>query len=269
MVQQRDGGRGRGRRRDRDEPQDDIIEKVVSVSRVAKVVKGGRRFSFTSVVVVGDGNGRVGHRHRPRQRSPRRDPQGFDHRATRNDSPCRSAMAPSRIQSPRASAPLRCCSSRPRRGTGVIAGGGVRAVLEAVGLRNVLTKSLGSNNVVNVVQATRRALMELRDPVQVRRERLRLAGRLPDEPIDEPAIEPAEAVEAGAELAAARDERVTSHDRAQDHLHEIGHRIPIRPGPHYPSLGLRKLGQSTVKDDTPDVRGMLKKVSPPRHRDRN
>ena len=80
-------------------------------------------------------------------------------------------------------------------GTGVIAGGGVRAVLEAVGLRNVLTKSLGSNNVVNVVQATRRALLDLRDPIEARRERLRLAGRLPAEPVPEPAAEP---VAAGA-----------------------------------------------------------------------
>lgn len=198
MVQQRDGGRGRGRRRDRDEPQDDIIEKVVSVSRVAKVVKGGRRFSFTSVVVVGDGNGRVGIGIGRANEVPDAIRKGST--IARRDMitvPIRNGTIPHPITAQFCASKVLLKPAAP--GTGVIAGGGVRAVLEAVGLRNVLSKSLGSNNVVNVVQATRRALTELRDPVQVRRERLRLAGRLPDEPVPEP-TEPAQAE---AELAAA------------------------------------------------------------------
>jgi len=198
MVQQRDGGRGRGRRRDRDEPQDDIIEKVVSVSRVAKVVKGGRRFSFTSVVVVGDGNGRVGIGIGRANEVPDAIRKGST--IARRDMitvPIRNGTIPHPITAQFCASKVLLKPAAP--GTGVIAGGGVRAVLEAVGLRNVLSKSLGSNNVVNVVQATRRALTELRDPVQVRRERLRLAGRLPDEP----APEPSEPAEVEAELAAA------------------------------------------------------------------
>lgn len=198
MVQQRDGGRGRGRRRDRDEPQDDIIEKVVSVSRVAKVVKGGRRFSFTSVVVVGDGNGRVGIGIGRANEVPDAIRKGST--IARRDMitvPIRNGTIPHPITAQFCASKVLLKPAAP--GTGVIAGGGVRAVLEAVGLRNVLSKSLGSNNVVNVVQATRRALTELRDPVQVRRERLRLAGLLPDEP----APEPTEPTQAEAELAAA------------------------------------------------------------------
>lgn len=197
MVQQREGGRGRGRRREREEPQDDIIEKVVSVSRVAKVVKGGRRFSFTSVVVVGDGNGQVGIGIGRANEVPDAIRKGSTiARREMVSVPIRNGTIPHPITA-------RFCASQvllkpAAPGTGVIAGGGVRAVLEAVGLRNVLSKSLGSNNVVNVVQATQRALEQLRDPVQVRRERLRLAGRVPAEP-----QAPVEAQAAEAEVAAA------------------------------------------------------------------
>lgn len=194
MADQRGGGRGRGRG---DGPQDDYIEKVVSVNRVAKVVKGGRRFSFSAVVVVGDGDGRVGIGIGRANEVPDAIRKGA---TTARREMIRAPLKGGTIPHP---VTARFCASevllKPAApGTGVIAGGGVRAVLEAVGVRNVLTKSLGSNNVVNVVQATRDALLELRDPIEARQERLRLSGRLPAEP--EPEAVPAEAAaeEAGA-----------------------------------------------------------------------
>ena len=179
-MQQRENRGGRFRR-DRELIQDDYVEKVVNVNRVAKVVKGGRRLSFTAVVVVGDGDGRVGVGIGRANEVPDAIRKGATiARREMISVPIRNGTIPHPITA-------RFCASKvllkpAAPGTGVIAGGGARAVLEAVGLRNVLSKSLGSNNVVNVVQATIHGLTQLRDPVEARRERLRLAGRIPDEP---------------------------------------------------------------------------------------
>ena len=194
MTTQQREPRGRFRR---DAPQDDFVEKVVAVNRVAKVVKGGRRFSFTAVVVVGDGDGRVGIGIGRANEVPDAIRKGATiARREMVSVPIHNGTIPHPITA-------RFCASRvllkpAAPGTGVIAGGGARAVLEAVGLRNVLSKSLGSNNVVNVVQATIHGLTELRDPIQARRERLRLAGRIPAD-AEAPNTEPPEPAAAGAE----------------------------------------------------------------------
>lgn len=194
MVQHRGGGGGgrdRGDRRRRDDrPGDDVVEKVVSINRVAKVVRGGRRFSFTAVIVAGDQKGKVGVGIGRANEVPEAIRKGATI-ARRNmiTVPLREGTLPHPITHDFGAARVMLKPAAP--GTGVIAGGGVRAILEAAGVRNVLTKSLGSNNVVNVVRATIQALQLLRDPVEVRRERLALAGRLPPAPAAPPAAAPA------------------------------------------------------------------------------
>jgi small subunit ribosomal protein S5 len=204
MVQQRGrggrddrrGGRGRGR----DDRGDEFSEKVVAINRVAKVVKGGRRFSFTSVVVVGDGKGKVGFGLGRANEVP----EAIRKAATiarRNvvTVPLRNGTLPHPITTDFGAARVMLKPAGP--GTGVIAGGGVRAIMEAAGVRNVLTKSLGSNNVINVVRCTIKALGELRDPRTVRRERLITAGKIQPEP--EQSEAEADASDAAADAAAA------------------------------------------------------------------
>ncbi len=159
----------------------DLIEKVVAINRVAKVVKGGRRFSFTAVVVVGDGQGSVGAAIGRANEVPEAIRKGAT-TARKNmvTVPLRNGTLPHPTTTKYGAARVMLKPASP--GTGVIAGGGVRAVMEAAGVRDVLTKSLGSQNVINVVQATMKALASLRDPRAVRRQRLALAGLPPEAP---------------------------------------------------------------------------------------
>jgi len=158
------GGRG-GRDGGREAEKSQFIERVVTINRVSKVVKGGRRFSFTALVVVGDGNGMVGVGYGKAKEVPAAIAKGVEEaKKSFFRVPRIGNTIPHRVQGEAAAGVvmLRPASA----GTGVIAGGPVRAILECVGIHDILSKSLGSSNAINIVHATVAALKQLEEPQQ-------------------------------------------------------------------------------------------------------
>jgi len=172
-------GRGDGRgRRDREEKDGDLIDKLVHINRVAKVVKGGRRFAFAALVVIGDGNGRVGYGHgKAREvpeairkateeakksmiRIPLKDGRTIHHEVRGHHGAGKVLLRP---------APA---------GTGIIAGGPMRAVFEALGVGDVVSKSLGTSNPYNMVRATFDALKNQQSPRMVAQRRGRSVAEI-------------------------------------------------------------------------------------------
>lgn len=160
----RDGGRGGGR--GGREESNQYLERVVTINRVSKVVKGGRRFSFTALVVVGDGDGTVGVGYGKAKEVPAAISKGVEE-AKKNffRVPRIAGTIPHPVQGEAAAGVVMLRPASP--GTGVIAGGPVRAVLECAGIHDVLSKSLGSNNAINIVHAAVQALRDLETPEAV------------------------------------------------------------------------------------------------------
>lgn len=191
----RRGGRERSQTRDRggrDADKSQFLERVVTINRVSKVVKGGRRFSFTALVVVGDGNGLVGVGYGKAREVPLAISKGVEE-AKRNffRVPRAGSTIPHPVQGEAAAGVVLL---RPAAaGTGVIAGGPVRAVLECAGIHDVLSKSLGSSNTINIVHATVEALKSLEEPRAVAARR----------GLDFDQVAPARLIRAEADTAAA------------------------------------------------------------------
>lgn len=166
MAEEQRAPRGRDRDRNREEVDDGMIEKLIAVNRVSKTVKGGRQFTFTALTVVGDGNGRVGFGYGKAREVPVAIQKSMEYarksfiNVDLNDGTLWHA-----VKSGHGAA--RVFMQPASQGTGVIAGGAMRAVLEAVGVKNVLAKAVGSRNPINLVRATLRGLDEMQSPARI------------------------------------------------------------------------------------------------------
>ena len=183
-------GRGDGRgRRDREEKDSDLIDKLVHINRVAKVVKGGRRFGFAALVVVGDGNGRVGFGHGKAREVPEAIRKATD---DAKKSMIRVPLKDGRTihHEVRGHHGAGKVLVRPApAGTGIIAGGPMRAVFEALGVGDVVSKSLGTSNPYNMVRATFDALKNQQSPRMVAQRRGRSVAEILAKREDAPAAE--------------------------------------------------------------------------------
>ena len=145
---------------------DELQEKLVAVNRVAKVVKGGRQFGFTALTVVGDGKGRVGYGYGKARELPLAIQKAMQAaRGNLNSINLRKETLQYELRGRHGA--TRVFMQPASEGTGIIAGGAMRAVFECAGVRNVLAKSYGSRNPINVVRATVNALVQMRSPAQI------------------------------------------------------------------------------------------------------
>src|SRR5688572_5195705 len=162
MANERDS-RGRN---NREEIDDGMIEKLIAVNRVSKTVKGGRQFTFTALTVVGDGNGKVGFGYGKAREVPVAIQKSMEY--------ARKGMLNVDLNNGTLWHPVKAGHGAARvfmqpasEGTGVIAGGAMRAVLEAVGVKNVLAKAVGSRNPINLVRATLKGLSDMQSPSRI------------------------------------------------------------------------------------------------------
>lgn len=161
---------------DREREETELVERLVGINRVAKVVKGGRRFGFAALVVVGDGKGRVGHGHAKAREVPEAIKKATDQAKRKMIRvPLREGRTIHHDVKGRHGAGRVLLRSAPR-GTGIIAGGPMRAVFEAIGIQDIVAKAIGSNNPYSMVNATFAALENMQSPRHVATRRDKKVG---------------------------------------------------------------------------------------------